>query len=153
MKPDKEENVNNSLDKVSDENSEVPPQENAEFEDCTKEGNKNMVVQVEIQGAFPAVVDSDNVFESTEDLIDNTNASMDDKASIDKLSSGYIDDASVGGASVSCEAAADCAENVEKCEAVFSLASSGIGTDEAVVEDDESDIKVIKSEVQDENTR
>jgi len=152
MKPDKEENVNNSLDKVSDENSEVP-QENEDFVNCTKEGNKNMVVEVEIQGASPAVVDSDNVFESTEDLIDNTNASMDDKASIDKLSSGYIDDASVGGASVSCEAVADCAENVEKCEAVFSLASSGIGTDEAVVEDDEGDIKVIKSEVQDENTR
>jgi len=157
MQPDKEgEVVNKSLDKKSVDNSEVTTgfslQENEEFVDCTNEGNKKIVAEVEIRGASDAVVDSDNVFELTEDLTDNTNASLDDKASIDKLSSGYIDDASVGGASVSCEAVADCTEIVEKCEAIFSLASSGIGTDEAVA-DDESDIKVIKSEVQDENTR
>merc|ERR1719470_251891 len=148
MKPDKEENVTNTLVKVSAENSEVP-QESEEFEDCTNEEFKKIVVKV-VYATSRAVVDSDNVFELTEDLIDNTNASMDDKASTDKLSSGYIDDASVGGASVSCEAVAECTENVEKFEVVFSLASSGIGTDEALVDED---IKVIKNEVEDDITR
>ena len=68
---------------------------------------------------------------------DDTNTSLDDKASIDK-SSGFTDDASVDGASVSCETVATCKEDVKKSAAAFSEASSGIGTDVALVDDDDN---------------
>ena len=152
MQPEKEETpvkgetVKNSQEKVSvdtEVKAWVSPQEIEDFVDCTNKSIKKIAAEVETRGASAVVDDCNNEFEPTEDLIDNV--SMDDKASIDKLSSGFIDDAFIGGASVLYEAVTDCIENVKKCDAAFSEASSGIGTDEALAED--SDSKVVKNKV------
>jgi len=136
------ETATNRLDKVAvGDDSEV--KESEHFLDCSNNSIKIIVEEVESRGASVPDHEFINNPEPTEGSIDNTNASLDDKA--DK-SSGFTDDTSVDGASVSCETVAVGKEYVKKSDAAFSEASSGIGTDEALADDDNDNSKVVKTD-------